>query len=167
MVMQVLVLAVQNSVDYHFLAVATSGSTLFRQIGGSIGVSIFGAIFANRLRLELATRLPAGAHVPSAANPAVLNSLPPAIHRPYVAALAVELHVPRERLGAVGAELGRRGLVATGGGDSLELSGEGEVAVGRLVEAGREELVGLLDSWQPEEQREAAPVLRRLASSLV
>src|SRR5581483_1467996 len=34
--MQVLVLAVQNSVDYKHLGVATSGSTLFRQIGGSI-----------------------------------------------------------------------------------------------------------------------------------
>ena len=38
MVMQVLVLAVQNAVDPRQLGVATSGSTLFRQIGGSIGV---------------------------------------------------------------------------------------------------------------------------------
>ena len=37
MTMQVLVLAVQNAVDYRYLGVATSGSTLFRQIGGSIG----------------------------------------------------------------------------------------------------------------------------------
>ena len=50
MVMQVLVLAVQNAVDYRLLGVATSGSTLFRQVGGSIGVAMFGAIFANRLR---------------------------------------------------------------------------------------------------------------------
>ena len=49
MVMQVLVLAVQNAVEYRFMGVATSGSLLFRQIGGSIGVSLFGAIFANRL----------------------------------------------------------------------------------------------------------------------
>ena len=69
--MQVLVLAVQNAVDYRFLGVATSGSTLFRQIGGSIGVAAFGAIFANRLGDELAARLPAGAHVPTVANPAV------------------------------------------------------------------------------------------------
>lgn len=46
MVMQVLVLAVQNAVDYRNLGAATSGATLFRSIGGSIGVSIFGAIFA-------------------------------------------------------------------------------------------------------------------------
>ena len=38
MVMQVLVLAAQNAVPYKMLGVATSGSTLFRQIGGAIGV---------------------------------------------------------------------------------------------------------------------------------
>jgi hypothetical protein len=43
--MQVLVLAAQNAVDYRLLGVATSGATLFRQVGGSIGVSVFGAIF--------------------------------------------------------------------------------------------------------------------------
>jgi EmrB/QacA subfamily drug resistance transporter len=91
MVMQVLVLAAQNAVDYRYLGVATSGSTLFRQVGGSIGVSVFGAIFANRLGTELATRLPAGAHVPAAANPAVVDRLPPAVHAPYVAAFAASL----------------------------------------------------------------------------
>ena len=54
MVMQVLVLAAQNSVEYRFLGVATSGSTLFRQVGGSIGVAAFGAIFTNQLATELA-----------------------------------------------------------------------------------------------------------------
>jgi hypothetical protein len=43
MVMQVLVLAAQNAVPYEMLGVATSGSTLFRQIGGAVGVAIFGA----------------------------------------------------------------------------------------------------------------------------
>ena len=43
------------------MGVATSGSTLFRQIGGSIGVALFGAIFANRLTVELASRLPRNA----------------------------------------------------------------------------------------------------------
>ncbi len=37
MVMQVLILAVQNAVDYRDLGVATSGANLFRSIGGSIG----------------------------------------------------------------------------------------------------------------------------------
>jgi hypothetical protein len=52
-VIQVLVLAAQNAVDYKYLGVASSGSTLFRQIGGSIGVSVFGAIFANQLTHDL------------------------------------------------------------------------------------------------------------------
>ncbi|HZT15485.1 MAG TPA: MDR family MFS transporter [Gaiellaceae bacterium] len=91
MTMQVLVLAAQNAVDYRFLGVATSGSTLFRQIGGSIGVSVFGAIFANELGRQLARRLPHGAHVPTVANPAIVKQLPPAIHAPYVASVAASL----------------------------------------------------------------------------
>jgi MFS family permease len=91
MVMQVLVLAAQNAVSYQLLGVATSGSTLFRQIGGSIGVSIFGAIFANRLATELANRLPRGVHVPSAANPAVVQHLPAAIKQPYIEAFTAAI----------------------------------------------------------------------------
>jgi hypothetical protein len=49
MVMQVLVIAVQNDTDYRDLGVATSGATLFRLIGGSLGTAILGAIFAARL----------------------------------------------------------------------------------------------------------------------
>lgn len=49
MVMQVLVIAVQNAVDYRDLGSATSGVTFFRSIGSSFGVAVFGAIFANSL----------------------------------------------------------------------------------------------------------------------
>jgi len=48
LVMQVLVLAVQNAVPYEYLGVATSGATLFRSIGGSIGTAVLGSIFTNR-----------------------------------------------------------------------------------------------------------------------
>ncbi len=85
MVMQVLVLAAQNAVPYRLLGVATSGSTLFRQVGGSIGVSLFGAIFSNRLADELSSRLPVAGDVPTAANPAVVVAAaagdPPAVRR--------------------------------------------------------------------------------------
>ena len=60
MVMQVLVIAVQNDVDYHDLGVATSGATLFRLIGGSLGTAILGAIFAGRLTANLLRLLPPG-----------------------------------------------------------------------------------------------------------
>ncbi len=53
LVMQVLVLAVQNSVDYSVLGAATSGVTLARGIGGSFGAAIFGTIFSSRLRSGL------------------------------------------------------------------------------------------------------------------
>ena len=53
--MQVYVLSVQNSVDYADLGVATSAATFFRSIGGSIGIAVFGEIFANRLAASLKT----------------------------------------------------------------------------------------------------------------
>ena len=90
MVMQVLVLAVQNSVDHRLMGVATSGAILFRQIGGSIGVALFGAIFANRLGGNLAERLP-GVSLPKTANPKAVQHLPPAIHDAYVSAFAASL----------------------------------------------------------------------------
>jgi EmrB/QacA subfamily drug resistance transporter len=91
MVLQVIVLAAQNAVSYRLLGVATSGSALVRQVGGSIGVAAFGAIFSNELTQQLAQRLPAAAHVPMGANPEVVNNLPPAIHAPYIASFAAAL----------------------------------------------------------------------------
>jgi EmrB/QacA subfamily drug resistance transporter len=91
LVIQVLVLAAQNAVDYKYLGVATSGSTLFRQIGGSIGVALFGAIFANRLAAELSTRLPPGAHVPASPNPQAIKHLPPAVRDAYAASITQAL----------------------------------------------------------------------------
>jgi EmrB/QacA subfamily drug resistance transporter len=52
-VMQVLVLAVQNAVGYEMLGAATSGVTLFRGIGGSLGAAVLGAIVSSRLTAEL------------------------------------------------------------------------------------------------------------------
>ncbi len=69
LVMQVLVLAAQNSVDHRLLGVATSGATMFRGIGGSIGVAAFGAIFANRLRTELAAKVPGRRPHPPTSQP--------------------------------------------------------------------------------------------------
>ncbi|HEU5132432.1 MAG TPA: MFS transporter, partial [Pyrinomonadaceae bacterium] len=48
-VMQVLIIAVQNAVDYHDLGVATSNAILFRFIGGSLGTALLGAVLATRL----------------------------------------------------------------------------------------------------------------------
>jgi DNA-binding MarR family transcriptional regulator len=90
LVMQVLVLAVQNAVDYHDLGVATSGATLFRSIGGSVGTAVLGSIFSNRLSAELASVLPpsaAGAvRSGSGLNPAALRRLPASLHAAYLTA---------------------------------------------------------------------------------
>ena len=92
MVMQVLVLAVQNAVEFRVMGVATSGSILFRQVGGSIGLAIFGAIFSNSLHSKLAAYLPPGAHVQKTVSPAVIKRLPPKLHDAYDHAVAASLH---------------------------------------------------------------------------
>ncbi len=272
MVMQVLVLAVQNSVDYQYLGVATSGSTLFRQIGGSIGVSVFGAIFSSNLASELASRIPRTVHVPAAANPAIVHHLPAAVRAPYIEAfaaalqpvfrlaaavsvagfllswllrelplrqtaaadgvgesfasprhdsserelerilssllqreerqrvydalvqrsgveitppegwllnrigerapttapaLAAELHVAAQELREPLAGLTRRAYVTTDPDRELDLTESGAHAREQLIDAGRAELCRLLEGWEPEEDEDMQPVLRRLAGALV
>jgi EmrB/QacA subfamily drug resistance transporter len=93
MIMQVLILAVQNSVDYEHLGVATSGATLFRAIGGALGVSVFGAIFAHELYAQLSAALPAGTPLPTAASPAALQALAPEIRAAYLAAIETALQL--------------------------------------------------------------------------
>jgi MFS family permease len=94
---QVLVIAVQNAVDYSDLGAATSGATFFRSIGGSFGTAIFGAIFSNvlvgdiRSALHGAT-LPPGLSPSAGASPAVLHQLPAAIRSGYVNGYAQALH---------------------------------------------------------------------------
>jgi len=53
MVMQVLILAVQNGVEFRDLGTGTSGATFFRTIGSAVGVAVFGAVFNARLSSEL------------------------------------------------------------------------------------------------------------------
>jgi EmrB/QacA subfamily drug resistance transporter len=94
MVMQVLVLAVQNAVDYADLGVATSGATLFRSIGGSLGTATLGAIFANRLRSALKRLLPpsATAHAnTNEVNPKQIAHLPAPLHAGYLHAFTTSL----------------------------------------------------------------------------
>uniref|UniRef100_UPI003D92681E MDR family MFS transporter n=1 Tax=Gordonia sp. B7-2 TaxID=3420932 RepID=UPI003D92681E len=61
LVMQVLVLAVQNAVEYRDLGTGTSGATFFRTIGASVGVAVFGAIFNAQLDRHLTESAPAAA----------------------------------------------------------------------------------------------------------
>jgi hypothetical protein len=49
MVSQVLVLAIQNSVQQRDLGIATASANFFRALGGAIGVAVFGAVFTAEL----------------------------------------------------------------------------------------------------------------------
>jgi hypothetical protein len=93
MVMQVLVIAVQNAVDYADLGVATSGATLFRLIGGSLGTAILGAIFAARLSANLSRLLPSSVatHGASGMSVQALLKLPPAVRASYEQAFTASL----------------------------------------------------------------------------
>ncbi|MFJ9694004.1 MDR family MFS transporter [Kitasatospora sp. NPDC101183] len=70
--MQVLTIAVQNTVDYADLGTATSGVTFFRTIGSSFGTAVFGTIYANSLKTELTKGVGASARL-TGADPAVLT----------------------------------------------------------------------------------------------
>ncbi|HET7571168.1 MAG TPA: MDR family MFS transporter [Gaiellaceae bacterium] len=99
LIMPVVVLAVQNAVEPRHLGTATSGTMFFRQIGGSFGVAIFGAIFTNRLAYWLPRELPSGAHLGSKrasallhAPPAKLKTLPVDLHHGLIVAFEHALH---------------------------------------------------------------------------
>lgn len=59
--MQVVVTAVQNSVDRRHMGVATASVAFFRSMGGAIGTALFGAILNTRLAHHLAEVVPASA----------------------------------------------------------------------------------------------------------
>src|SRR3954465_10685716 len=94
MVMQVLVIAVQNAVEYRDLGVATSGATLFRLIGGSLGTAVPGAVFPSRLTANLAklggpaASAAAGAHGMSMQSVA---SMSPALRAQYASAFTASV----------------------------------------------------------------------------
>ena len=91
MVMQVLVIAVQNAVEYRDLGVATSGATLFRLVGGSVGTAVLGAIFANALSRNLMRSLSpdvAGRmqQITGSLNASALAQLPPPLRAAFTGA---------------------------------------------------------------------------------
>jgi hypothetical protein len=59
----VFTLVVQNAVSFEQVGVATSNLTFFQQIGGTVGLTIAGTIFADRLAAEIPRQL-LGAGVP-------------------------------------------------------------------------------------------------------
>lgn len=52
-------LAVQNSLPYRFLGIATSSTLFFRSIGGTIGIAVFGTLMTTQVSANLKGALPA------------------------------------------------------------------------------------------------------------
>ena len=89
MCMQVLILIVQNTVDFADLGVATSGVTFFRTIGSSFGAAVFGSLFTNLLKSRVGAALAQSGAPPAAAqSPEALHRLPHEMAAPVVAAYA-------------------------------------------------------------------------------
>ena len=71
--MQTIVIALQNAVDFKDLGVATSANTFFRSIGATMGVALFGTVYASRL----AHNLPIEIEKLRVSNPAALVGATP------------------------------------------------------------------------------------------
>ena len=98
LVMQVLVVAVQNSVPYEQLGTATSTATFFRTIGGAFGVAALGAVFNSKLVSQLASHSAPGQHGilsggSVVANPAQINHLPILERVVFIDAFSSALHL--------------------------------------------------------------------------
>jgi len=89
-VMQVLILAVQNTVAPQQMGAATSASTFFRSIGGSFGTAFFGAVWTARLASELSTAFPGGGSQVGNATTSItqIHALPEPIRSTVLTAFA-------------------------------------------------------------------------------
>ena len=82
--LQVVVVVVQNAVDRSDMGVATSSVAFFRQMGGSFGTALFGAILTSRLSVHLAEVLPGGASAAGSVdtnNTDAIKELPAAVRK--------------------------------------------------------------------------------------
>ncbi len=89
--MQMVSLIAQNSVQQRDMGVASSARMFFQQIGGSLGVAAFGAIFARRLTASLAAAAGSGVHISASGgqlDPATVDSLPAAVKHDVFFAIA-------------------------------------------------------------------------------
>ncbi|MBM6620340.1 MFS transporter [Micrococcaceae bacterium RIT802] len=98
LIMQVVVLVVQNAVGAEMVGTATSTNNYFREVGASLGVAIFGAIFTNNLSEKLtavftgAGASPADAGQATATlDPSIMDKLPQALQDGIVTAYADSL----------------------------------------------------------------------------
>jgi EmrB/QacA subfamily drug resistance transporter len=96
-IMQNTTLITQNSVELRDMGAASGSVTLFRTIGGSLGIALLGSIFTSRLENTLSGRLgekaghsiaSGGVHV----TPSMLKSLPVAVQDAFKSGITSGLH---------------------------------------------------------------------------
>ncbi|HYA67999.1 MAG TPA: MDR family MFS transporter [Acidimicrobiales bacterium] len=101
MVMQNVILATQNAVDYSVMGTATSGIMFFRSLGAVFGTAMFGAIFVNRINAWLPRLLPLQAraefHIHASASglnvtPASVRRLPLVVQHAITGAVVHAIH---------------------------------------------------------------------------
>ena len=90
-VFPVVTTAVQNTVPRDQIGTATAAGLMFRQIGGSVAVALFGAIFAARMAAELGGGAEGFANV-AELGPQMLGALPEATRALISAAVSNALH---------------------------------------------------------------------------
>ena len=94
--MQNTMLITQNSVELRNMGAASGSVTLFRTVGGSLGIAVFGSLYTQRLTSSLGHSLGAsgralaagGAHIP----PSALAGLPAAVQHAFKQAVTDGLH---------------------------------------------------------------------------
>ena len=80
MVTQVLIVAVQNSVDRRRLGVATAATGFFRALGGAVGSAVLGAVFVAQAGVDV------GTGQVNALSPAVRDSIADAVQTVWIVA---------------------------------------------------------------------------------
>lgn len=98
LIMQIVVIVVQNSVPAAQLGTATSTNNYFREVGSSLGVAVFGAMFTTRLAESLTEVFTAAGASPEEAggamstlDPQVLHELPQTVQDGIITAYADSL----------------------------------------------------------------------------
>jgi general stress protein CsbA len=103
MITQILIVAVQNAVDRRQIGTATATTNFFRALGGSIGVAVFGAVFAAQLNVWLPRTVPGGiadpttllsspdriAHLPAATSAGVAHAVANSLHIVFYTGMAI------------------------------------------------------------------------------
>ncbi|MEV4258342.1 MDR family MFS transporter [Spirillospora sp. NPDC049652] len=134
-IMQISMLVTQNSVELRDMGAASGAVTLFRTIGGSLGVALLGSIYTHRLESVVSGRLgeqaghkiaSGGAHI----TPEMLKTLPAPIRNAFEAGVTSGLH----GVAIGGAVLAALAFVAAWFIKEVPLRGSGPAAKGSGAE---------------------------------